>query len=154
MENIVVALTNYPVIYSIDLAFDKMDYLTGIILLNIGSASFLSHLIENHKHGMPGIGFSSSTSYYLNRWDVISCILVAIRFGYLYWKKYDCNMTTLIKNKSMIFEFVFAMVILHLSECDRYNPKLKYMYIILHGTWHLKIFNLLYHFLDKVIYTN
>ncbi len=54
--NLLVAVTNFPAIYAIILAINKHDILTALVITYIASASFLSHLVENHKHGMYGIG--------------------------------------------------------------------------------------------------
>ena len=86
MENLIVALTNTPVIYPILISLKAKDYLTIFSLIFVGTFFFLSHLVENHKHGMPGIGLSSDISYILNRLDVIGVFIVTLRMMYILFK--------------------------------------------------------------------
>ena len=55
MENIFMALTNFTVVKPLNSSYKKKDYITFIIILYLGLASFISHLIMNDKHGMPGL---------------------------------------------------------------------------------------------------
>ncbi|AVL95183.1 hypothetical protein ma796 [Moumouvirus australiensis] len=140
LSNIIVGISNLPAYYAIKLSFNNGDYLTSAALSFVFSASFVSHLAENHKHGMSGIGFSSRTSYILNR------------FGYLYYSKYGTNFNVLVENQTLIYFGLLSFLLLRISEYDKYNPKLKYIYIVSHCLWHISIFTLIYHFLDKIIY--
>ncbi|QGR54308.1 putative membrane protein [Moumouvirus maliensis] len=152
LSNIIVGISNLPAYYAIKLSFNNSDYLTCAALSFVFSASFISHLTENHKHGMSGIGFSPKTSYILNRFDVLGCIINIIRFGYLYYSKYGTNFNVLIENKTLIYFSLLSFLLLRISEYDKYNPKLKNIYIMTHCLWHISIFTLIYHFLDKIIY--
>ena len=55
MENVIVALSNYPAILPINTALDNRDFGTFAVINFVATASFISHLFENHKHGMPGV---------------------------------------------------------------------------------------------------
>ena len=152
MENIIVALSNYRIVYPICLSYSNRDYLTLTIIIILGLGSFISHLIENHKHGMSGIGFSIRLSYYLNRFDVFMCILISCRLVFLYYYKYKLNIMPIINSKLLMIKFVFSLLFMIISEYDKYNPKLKYLYIITHCIWHMSIFSTLYDFLNTLIY--
>ncbi len=113
--NLLVAVTNFPAIYAINLAIDKRDILTASVITYVASASFLSHLVENHKHGMYGIGFSPRISYFLNRLDVLGCVFVGLRFSYLYYIKYGLCIGILSKNKYLIFIYFLPFILLKIS---------------------------------------
>ena len=83
MENLFLALTNLPILYPIWRSYQENDLLTFYLLCFLGVASFLSHLVENHKHSMRGIGFSPRFSYFLNRLDVLGSLLLAARLSCL-----------------------------------------------------------------------
>ncbi len=150
MENILVALTNLPAILSIRIAWMKGDTLTMLTLINVGLASFASHLFENHKHGMPGLGLSSQVSYYLNRLDVIGCSLTTLRLGYLYYQKYGITIFP-IKYKDIVFALI-SFLLLRISEYDKYNSRLKWIYLPFHSLWHISIFILMHRFLKVYLY--
>lgn len=68
MENLLVAVTNLPVILPLYYTWINSDFLSFFVITFVGIFSFVSHLAENHKHGMPGLfAISTSTSYVLNR---------------------------------------------------------------------------------------
>nr|AEX62301.1 hypothetical protein mv_L96 [Moumouvirus Monve] len=152
LANIIVGLSNLPAYYAIKLSFDNGDYLTSAALLFVAKASFISHLVENHKHGMTGVGFSKKISYVLNRFDVMGCILNIMRFSYLYYSKYGMSYDILFDNKSYIYFGLITFLFLRISEYDKYNPKLKNIYIVTHCLWHVSIFTFIYCFLNKFIY--
>lgn len=78
MLNYIVALSNLPILCPLKLAIMNGDYWTGASIGFVGSMSFISHLIENHKHGMEGIGLSKQVSYLLNRFDVLGCVIFSV----------------------------------------------------------------------------
>ena len=152
LQNLIVALSNIPAIYPIYLASRQKDYLTVAALGFVGLASFTSHLVENHKHGMSGIGFSPKVSYILNRFDVLGCALVAMRFSYLYYNKYGLSLNIVLQNKVLFFSFLIPFIFLRISEHDKYNPKLKNIYIITHCLWHITIFDSMASFMSFLLY--
>jgi hypothetical protein len=158
MENSLVAISNMPALYPILISYKNNDRITFTCILFLASASFISHLFENHKHGMHGMNFikylniSSTTSYILNRFDVIGCIIVLIRFIYLYHSRYGYNLNLITKNGLYFGALICSFGLNLLSEYDKYNPKLKYMYIVTHSIWHICIFYLMGQFLSKFIY--
>lgn len=151
-RNIIVAASNATCVYPICKAVANRDYLTAGALSFVSAASIVSHLVENHKHGMPGIGVSKRVSYILNRFDVLGCGLVALRLGYLYASKYGLSPSILMNNKWLLVGALIAGLCLGISEHDKYNAKLQNVYMATHCVWHLAIFKLMDMFLTKVIY--
>lgn len=152
MENLLVAITNAPAIYPISKSILRKDYWTTTALGIVTVASVVSHLIENHKHGMPGLGFSQNTSYYLNRMDVAGCAALCARLAYCYWSKYRFDLSAIYQRPYLIAATIFTMFLGRISEYDKYNAKLKWFYIPTHCAWHLSVFPLIGYFLEKVIY--
>jgi len=146
MENLITTLTNLPMLAPIYYAYSNTDYLTTFIISFVFTGSFISHLIENHKHGMPGfIKVSKNTSYYWNRMDVIGCVLVIFRFVHLYFKHIP-DITII----DMIL-ILFALSLNVISEYDKFNPQLKWFpYLTLHSLWHIMAGHLMYIFLQKI----
>lgn len=151
--NWIVALSNLPVIYPIYRTFTNKDFYTMASIGFVGSMSFLSHLVENHKHGMSGIGFSTQTSYYLNRLDVFGSILTGSRFAYLYYRKFGFTIDGLINNPGLCLSTIISFLCLCYSEYDKYNPSLMYTYVISHCVWHISIYSIMDYFLNNVIYS-
>lgn len=149
MENLPTTLSNLPTLVPIYLSFQKSDYLTCVCISFVFVFSFLSHLVENHKHGMNGfIKVSRESSYYLNRLDVLGCIMVIVRFSSLYFNK------NLSFSWDDYFILVVSLLINFISELDKYNHKLKWNhYIPLHSIWHLLAARMMYIFLLRAYVT-
>ncbi len=153
-ENLLVALSNLPCYFPIQTALHNSDYLTASSIIFVSVFSFISHLVENHKHGMSGfpfLEFSRKVSYILNRLDVLGCFIVIIRFGYLFYSKYDTDLRYLIKGNLLIF-LLMSVLFLRISEYDKYNARLKYLYMLTHCIWHISIFLTMNKFLIELIY--
>lgn len=147
LANIFVAVTNFPVVFPVITACGHGDVVTACVITYVGLASFISHLAENHKHGMAGIGFSREISYFLNRLDVLGCVLTVMRLGYLYYMRYGVG----IMDSRMLILFV-PIVFLQISEYDKYNPALKNVYILYHSIWHITVYMSIDVFLRDFIY--
>lgn len=148
MENLIVGLSNLPAVFPICTAYIHHDTCTELALWFVAVASFLSHLVENHKHDMPGIvdGISEYVSYALNRVDVCASFFVVLRIYLLLYPNLD---------KTEWKDWFLALGLFglsRLSEYDAYNPKLKRFYIITHSIWHIGIFLFLNRILNKYIY--
>jgi uncharacterized membrane protein YadS len=152
MENIIVAVSNLASILPLYTSYAHNDIITMSLILFVSLASFMSHLVENHKHGMPGIGFSKKTSYLLNRLDVIGVILLGIRLIYLYYHKYGLNFFPIMQQKKLFIMVLILFILLRISEYDKYNPKYKKMYILNHFIWHIGIYYAINVFLINLIY--
>lgn len=152
IQNLIVALSNFPAIFPLYQTIKKNDYLTFGVISFVTTGSFLSHLVENHKHGMPGIGFSKEVSYLLNRMDVLGCLLVGCRFGYLYFDKYGFDYNLIIKAKFFSGLVIMSFLMLQISEYDKYNPRLRNRYIVTHSIWYIGIFTTMNYLLKRFIY--
>lgn len=152
MENIIVASSNFPFIYPTYLSLCSQDFYTFASLSFVSFWSIISHLLENHKHGMPGIGNSKKISYITNRLDVFGCGLIISRLCYLYYQKYGCSISPIIENKYLVTGLLLPIVFLQISEYDKYNPRRKNSYIIFHSMWHITVFCSLGIFLNTFIY--
>ncbi len=127
--NLSLALSNIFVLYPINRALNNNDIITAIVLANVGWWSAISHLVENHKHNMPGIGLSKGASYWLNKADVFSVVIVIIRM-------------LMIIDYTVIFDriphVIIVCIINLLSEMD-------IMYVLLHNIWHITVYLLMGH---------
>jgi hypothetical protein len=150
--NWLMALSNLPVIQPIYQTIMARDYWTMLLIIFVGSMSFVSHLVENHKHGMPGIGFSRLVSYFLNRLDVIGSIWTFGRFLQLYHQKFGMNISGIVQNKMFFISLLISFLFLRVSEYDKYNLELRPMYIVLHCVWHVSIYTIMNYFLREIIY--
>lgn len=152
MENILVATSNITCLYPINVCIFNKDYVTAYCIIFVAFFSYWSHLVENHKHNMPGIGVNKKMSYILNRFDVFGCLIVIVRMLYLQYYVYGLDITPIINNWKIVIMLIFLCEILGISETDVHNIRLKYRYIALHSIWHLGIFTLMGYYLDTVIY--
>ena len=108
IENIIVSFTNFAAFLPILTAAKQGDDITSFTLIFAFSTSFFFHLIENHKHGMPGIGFSRFTSKFWNNMDLISVFFVVYIMSSLYYHKYGFQIPT---NKETISIYSFKLKI-------------------------------------------
>lgn len=141
------ALTNLMCLYPIIEAWNNDDFLTFVLTLNVGLASFFSHLFECHKHGMTGMGLSKRTSYILNRWDVTSAILILLRVIQLILD--NIEIVELPEFGRYMGWLIILLVLNLISEYDK-TIHTRSTYIVTHTIWHLGIFYLLASFLVLV----
>jgi len=141
--NRILAFSNLMGLFPLFVAWSVMrDTITFLCLLNVTLASFVSHLFECHKHGMPGYGLTPRTSYLLNRWDVVGCLIFMVRFAQLYIQDYGWSPYFLLYNYNWLYlvEALIGFVFLRISEYDKYNPDRKHIYVPCHMLWHFIIF--------------
>jgi energy-converting hydrogenase Eha subunit G len=134
MENWIIALSNLPALAPLYLALVvHRDLLTTLCLALVATASFVSHLLENHKHGMPGAwpGISAASSIAWNRWDRLGVLLCCTRGAWLFWHKPP----TLWLLASMLAASGLNL----LSEWDK-TPETRTFFIVTHSLWHVCIF--------------
>lgn len=145
IENIIVAITNITALLPIITTWNRGDYVTMSCIVFVAIASFISHLFENHKHGMPGLmsTISPRVSYLLNRFDVFGVTLTALRFFWLI--VHHCDVYWFVQHASLLVLLCLCSGLNVYSEYDKYNPDLKTGYIITHSMWHLSIFVLLHY---------
>ena len=153
--NYITAISNITCYFPIVATYRRKDYLTCGALCFVSAASFVSHLFETHKHDMSGImPVSKTTSYFLNRIDVLGCSIISIRLLYLFLIKME--------NKKIIFQMMkhyktlllcsLPLLLLTISETDKLNPRLRTRYVITHSLWHLTVFPAINYLLKKIIY--
>lgn len=148
--NIVNAASNLPVVGVIKTSLSNKDYLTFGCALFIGIASPLSHLAENHKHGLAGVlGVSEKTSYLLNRMDVAAALTMFLRSLFIYYNRYGLDPTFFSKHKNFTMLLLIAGGLNLISERIPSVANNKIMYTITHSTWHFMIFSLFEYFLKQ-----
>jgi hypothetical protein len=150
MYNLITAITNITCIFPIYRTYKRNDKITALTLSFVTIASIVSHLAENHKHGMIGLfDVSQHTSWLLNRLDVIGSILTIGRLSYLYYIKYGLN---IIPNTIQWCLMLSPLIFLRISEYDKYNAELRDMYLVTHSIWHLSVFISMDYYLKNFIY--
>ena len=141
--NVIVAASNYRIIYPMRTVYRRGDLVTLVILGNLGFASTMSHLVESHKHGMSGFGISKSVSERWNWYDMISCYLAGIRLVYLVFNRYSM-MNILTDHRVLLIRLLFSWSFLRISEYDKYNKSLRPIYVAAHTIWHITIYDIIY----------
>jgi len=157
MENLVVALSNLTCWDPIWKSYDQGDLITFCLLSFVSLASFISHLFECHKHGMPGFGaffeISPETSYdlqevsyVLNRFDVLGVFLFFGRMLYLWWDS-GLGLSLITDHWGLTGLLMYLFCLLRVSEYDK-TVRTKKIFIITHSLWHLGIFIMIGKYLD------
>ena len=143
MNNLINAFTNFPFIFAAKAA----DPITRKFIFAAGVSSAIYHLFENHKHNIHGITtVSRQTSYYLNRLDVLSANMLIIRMLHVYYTRYGFT------GEYFTNHPWFSMFLLGSFSCNlisEYYPPIANkpaLYTIVHSTWHLSVFMLVWHF--------
>lgn len=151
-----VALTNLPALVPIFTAYSNNDLWTCAALCFVATASFISHLVENHKHGMPGFlrGVSVHQSLMWMRIDQLACDVVLLRFLVLLFlhPSWPQSLFTIMYKEGVTLACLFTT--LQVSEYDKYNPTLKHAYIFARSWWHIEIFFFLNRILSVYIYSD
>ena len=137
--NIIVAISNLPVIYPILTSINNNDYITASIITFVGLGSSISHLFESHKHGMVGFNMPVNYSYILNRIDILGVILTSLRLLYLW---YNRGFTYDIFNTNIIIHTLIAFSYSIISEYDK-TKYTRTIYVISHVLWHISAFTLI-----------
>ena len=151
--NFITAVTNITCCIPIYYSYINSDIKTMVAISLVSIASIISHLAENHKHGMPGcLNMTHQQSFLLNRLDVLGCLVTIMRFGYLYWKKYSWSLSPLLKNPIRLLCLIAPIILLRISEYDNMNKNLRPRYLFFHSLWHLTIFPSMAYFLNFFIY--
>lgn len=139
MENVIVAFSNLPVIYPLYGLFKRQDWITFVCLTCAGFASFVSHLVENHKHGMPGfLSVSTTTSIFWNNVDRTFVFLCAFLFVFRYlpliYHTFDY------KGIHVLLALTTISMLNLISEYNKFNSNLKWMFVHVHCLWHISVF--------------
>jgi hypothetical protein len=135
--NFITAFSNVACLVPLAYIYEKKDYVTFSSLLFLFGASFSSHLIENHKHGMGIPTHSKKLSYILNKLDVAGAVLLATRMAFVHMPVvYKLTWVDALAT-------VLTGCIGYVSEMDKTSNS-KRSYIILHSSWHIGVFALVY----------
>jgi hypothetical protein len=150
--NFITSVTNFTAYFPIYTSFVNNDIITTSCLSFVATMSTFSHLVENHKHGMSGIGCSKELSIITNKLDVLGCVIMIGRLGYLYYYKMGFSPKLLCDNKTLFMITLLLFICNKLSEYDNQNVKLRNRYVVLHSIWHMGIYLSINKFLH-LIYT-
>jgi hypothetical protein len=134
-ENWIAALTNFAAIYPIWITASKGDIISSLFLIHMVVASFVYHLFECHKHGMPGNGLSPRTSYLLNRWNDLACLLTWLLVIQLYSLYYGKRWMPILSQWIPCSSLAIGLILFRIAEHDKYNPELKTRYIVCRCAW-------------------
>ena len=151
--NLITTLTNVTCIFPIYRSFIRRDWITFGVIGFVSVVSAISHLVENHKHGM--IGFfpvDPYTSWIFNQIDVLGSILVIGRLIWLFYKKYRTNSAPITSRPKEWLLMLLPIIFLRISEYDKYNRELRSMYLLTRSIWHLSVYPSIDHFLRYFIY--
>jgi len=148
--NFITSITNFTAYFPIYTSFINNDIITTLSLSFVATMSTFSHLIENHKHGMKGIGFSKELSIITNKLDVFGCVIMISRLGYLYYNKNMFSLDLLSNNKTLLVSTLLLFGCNKLSEYDNQNVKLRNRYVVLHSIWHTGVYLAINKFLHLI----
>ena len=138
--NLITALSNFTCIFPIGLCFRNRDYITLFVLLFLSTFSFISHLIENHKHGMGLPQHSEKLSFWTNRMDGLGCLILGIRMIPMLWK------VLRLLSGPFILSSLGLFALLLISESEK-TIKTRTRFIITHSIWHIGAFLMIWHVL-------
>lgn len=140
MENLYVALSNAVAVYPIWLARERPA--DCWLLVGVALASAVSHLVENHKHDMPGVlpWLPPRISFWINRVDAIFAFCAIARFSYLY----------LFYAKSVDLKVVIVAIVAVMVNLISESDTGKLVYIPWHIVWHLMAFSLVANVLQSI----
>lgn len=138
--NIVTAMTNAEAIYPLYVCYKAGDPSMAYLVAVAATASLVSHLFENHKHGMEGFGFSRRISIATNVVDILASLILIGTVGKMAWNLY-------LKGDSLFLAKIFACygvcnVFLLLNESD-YSASTQRRYLVCHNIWHIGVFTTL-----------
>ena len=154
--NLITSLSNITCILPIYEAYSRNAIYLTIIIINSAFWSFVSHLYENHKHGMGLKIHSKKFSYYTNMLDGISAFILCywmscLLFNYCMktieeifeYKDEDIIMIFLyiLTDKCLlrIFTTILSFFAFSISQIDESKDTRK-IYLIFHSIWHITIF--------------
>ena len=134
MENVLVAFSNLYALLPIYRAIRISNWLTAIILTGAMVSSIVYHLLECHKHQMPGLWFGRSEFIYHLTINIDR--LFALLSVYIF---YD---PTMLWNHRYLAGIALASMTIS-ETIYRYEKR---PYIFFHIIWHILAFHLAYLF--------
>lgn len=132
MENLILSLTNLYAIFPFVQYYQKGLYLKASSITFAAISSFVYHLIETHKHHMPGIGiFNDRVSHHI--------FLNLDRF-FAFFAIYQCFSFKILNYP---YHVIFALSMVFISEViSRLTSYEKIIHVITHSLWHISIFEI------------
>ena len=126
-------------------------YLSALLIANSAFWSAISHLYENHKHGMGLKEHSRNFSYFLNRMDVVSAIVLFVHIflflsnaflrGNNLTENFGLVLTTICThNQSKVLFTLLSFCCNIVSEEITTGEETRTWFILFHGIWHITIF--------------
>lgn len=128
LPNLILAVTNLVGILPIFKCLDNDDTITFGILSYMVAISTISHLVENHKHNMPGIGYSKKVSRILNNMDIGMCFITAMRLLFV--------------ASNIRYYSLMGITLINIVSGSRSNSRTEY--VIYHSMWHILIYLYIY----------
>lgn len=157
--NFITAFTNFSALYPIKVSIVNGDYTTACVIMIMFLASFISHIAENHKHGMGDETSSKTLSYILNRIDVAMVFVLSSRICWLLYERfsdeaYSWGIWSVIlvyfpNYKGLLISLALLFICNLLSESEK-TIATRTRYVLLHSVWHLGVFGWLGVFLEQV----
>ncbi len=143
MENVILALTNFSAVFAIHAYALRGDYLRAAAIFFAAAASFVYHLIECHKHAMPGIGCCTTKR------DHILSINIARFFAFVavFVCGWNAHFHELFATNYMYI--ILAIIGITMSEqvSDYFEPPTqRWIHVIFHSLWHISVFTTAYKF--------
>jgi len=141
-ENIVLACTNLSAVFSIYIYIQRALWLQAGAVTAAMVASFWYHLIECHKHSMPGIGVCTSRREH-DVWinvDRVCAVLAVLACG--------SRASVAVLMTPLVCAYLWTLLPLALGSIyvseqvsDRYGPELApRIHVCSHGVWHVSVF--------------
>lgn len=117
---------------------NKNDHAMCVLIYGAACSSFVSHLLQSHKHEMVGFGTSKEVSHVLNMIDISFAVNLALHvFRRMSW--------------NLVWEFGPWLTMSYV--CNLISERVvisKRMFVLFHSAWHVSMFYLLGQILQRV----
>jgi len=135
-QNILLSISNLFALKPLITLYHQGNKLGFYLVLGSTFSSMAYHLIEHHKHGMPGIEwFSSIQSHhaFINVDRIFACLSIIY-----FWPKFDYT------NIQILMPAVVGLVSMTFSEMIYKQKEEQLEYILYHLVWHFLAYYTLY----------
>lgn len=135
--NVFLASTNIAALWPI-YYMNKNNYTTCFLICGAACSSFMSHLLQSHKHNMVGFGTPKELSRVLSMVDISFAVNLALHlFLRMSW--------------NLVEEFAPWLIVSFACNLISERASLsKPMFVLFHSMWHISIFFLLGQILQRV----
>jgi len=130
LPNLILSFTNINAIFAIYNYYYCQKYIQMLSITSIMIISIFYHLIEHHKHNMPGIGILNSKFYhniFLNLDRLFSVIAIITCYD------------PIIFSLDYILFIIIALISMFIAENI---AKTVPVYVLTHSIWHLSVFEI------------